>query len=328
MALQRAWYRPKLSAWLLLLLPLQALFVGVSQCRRWCYQWGWCARYRAPVPVIVVGNISVGGTGKTPVTEALVQWLKQQGYRPAIISRGYGASGPFPQLVTAQSVPQAVGDEPKLLAQRTQVPVAVSPNRQHAIELILQQFPDTNLILSDDGLQHEPLHRDLEIAVVDGERGVGNGWRLPMGPLRDPVQRLQQVDLVVQNGGEQARFGHRFTLQPNDWRRVLDDEPVAMPTGRAIAVAGIGYPQRFFSTLQQLSMTLVECRAFADHHPYTAADFAGFDPALPVVMTEKDAAKCREFAQENWYYLSVTATFEDAFWHQFSQHLSRMTQET
>lgn len=327
MALQRAWYRPKFTWWLIALLPLHALFVIVSECRRWCYRWGWCARYKAPIPVIVVGNISVGGTGKTPVTEALVHWLKQQGFQPAIISRGYGGEGPFPQLVTTQTPPSMVGDEPKLLAQRTAVPVVVGPNRQQAIELLIQSFPAVNIIISDDGLQHERLSRDLEIAVVDGERGIGNGWRLPIGPLRDPVTRLQQADLVVQNGVGQRTFGHCFQLQPGAWRRVVDDQPVAPPFGRAIAIAGIGHPQRFFATLQQLAIAVEDSLAFADHHPYSTEDFAAITHDVAVLMTEKDAAKCRTFARDNWYYLTVSAVFDDTFWQEFSRQVNRITQE-
>lgn len=250
MALQRAWYRPKFTWWLIALLPLHALFVIVSECRRWCYRWGWCARYKAPIPVIVVGNISVGGTGKTPVTGALVHWLKQQGFQPAIISRGYGGEGPFPQLVTTQTPPSMVGDEPKLLAQRTAVPVVVGPNRQQAIELLIQSFPAVNIIISDDGLQHERLSRDLEIAA-----------------------------------------------------------------------------QRFFATLQQLAIAVEDSLAFADHHPYSTEDFAAITHDVAVLMTEKDAAKCRTFARDNWYYLTVSAVFDDTFWQEFSRQVNRITQE-
>lgn len=318
---QRAWYRSGLHPLLLLLLPLHVLFVALSTVRRWLYRIGVLATYRAPVPVIVVGNISVGGTGKTPVTEALVQWLKQQGYSPAIISRGYGAQGPFPQIVTTTATAQSVGDEPKLLAQRTGVPLAVSPNRQHAIELILQTFPATDIILSDDGLQHYRLARDIEIAVVDGQRGLGNGWRLPLGPLREPAARLRQVDLVVQNGQSKQNYGWSFSLKPQGWKRVVDDVAVEQPQGDSVAIAGIGHPQRFFETLKQQQFTLKRCIEFADHHPFQAADFDSIESSLNVLMTEKDAAKCRAFAQDNWFYLPVSAEFSDEFWQQLQQRL-------
>ncbi|RUO60930.1 tetraacyldisaccharide 4'-kinase [Pseudidiomarina marina] len=318
---QRAWYRSGLHPLLLLLFPLHALFVTLSTVRRWLYQVGFLAIYRAPVPVIVVGNISVGGTGKTPVTEALVQWLKQQGYSPAIVSRGYGAKGPFPQLVTATSLAQRVGDEPKLLAVRTGVPLAVSPNRQQAIELILQMFPDTDIILSDDGLQHYRLARDIEIAVVDGNRGLGNGWRLPLGPLREPAKRLAEVDFVVQNGLTQHNYGWPFTLQPQNWKRVKDSIEVTPPQGECIAIAGIGHPQRFFDTLKQQSIVLKECIEFADHHPFSASDFAQIDDSLNVLMTEKDAAKCQLFAKDSWFYLPVSAEFDEGFWQQLRKRL-------
>lgn len=318
---QRAWYRSGLHPLLVLLLPMHALFVALSAVRRWLYRAGIIATYRAPVPVIVVGNISVGGTGKTPVTEALVQWLKHQGYSPAIISRGYGAQGPFPQIVTASATAQSVGDEPKLLAQRTGVPLAVSPNRQQAIELILQTFPTTDIILSDDGLQHYRLARDIEIAVVDGNRGLGNGWRLPLGPLREPAARLHQVDLVVQNGLSEQNYGWSFTLKPQRWKRVIDDVEVEQPQGDSVAIAGIGHPQRFFETLKQQQLTLKRCIEFADHHPFQAVDFESIESSMNVLMTEKDAAKCRTFAQENWFYLPVSAEFSDEFWQQLQQRL-------
>jgi tetraacyldisaccharide 4''-kinase len=321
---QRAWYRAGLHPLLLLLLPLHVLFVGLSTVRRWLFQKGFLAVYRAPVPVIVVGNISVGGTGKTPVTEALAQWLKQHGYQPAIISRGYGAKGPFPQLVTATSLAAEVGDEPRLLATRTSVPLAVGPNRQQAIELLLQAFPATNIIISDDGLQHYRMARDIEIAVIDGSRGLGNGWRLPLGPLRESKQRLQQVDIVAQNGDAETKLGWVFRLQPQGWKRVKDSQDMPAPAGECIAIAGIGNPQRFFATLKQQSVELKQCIEFADHHPFSKADFEQFDASLNVLMTEKDAAKCQLFARDNWLYLPVSAEFEPGFWLQFEQRLQEI----
>lgn len=318
---QRAWYRSGLHPLLLLLLPLHVLFVALSTLRRWLFQKGLFSVYRAPVPVIVIGNISVGGTGKTPVTEALVQWLKQHGYEPAIISRGYGAKGPFPQLVNAASLATEIGDEPRLLAIRSGAPVAVGPNRQQAIELLLQAFPSTNIIISDDGLQHYRLARDIEIAVVDGQRGLGNGWRLPLGPLRESKRRLTQVDIVAQNGAAETNFGWVFRLQPQGWKRVKDSSDVLTPDGDCIAVAGIGNPQRFFETLKQQPVVLTQCIEFADHYPFSATDFAQFDASSNVLMTEKDAAKCQLFARDNWFYLPVSAEFDQGFWLQFEQCL-------
>lgn len=338
---QRAWYRQGTDWRLWMLLPLHWLFCGISYLRRKLYSMGLLQTYRPPVPVIVVGNISVGGTGKTPVTEALIQWLRRQGHQPAIISRGYGAAGPFPQLVSASSSAQAVGDEPKLLARRTQVPLVVGPNRQQAIELLLQTHPQISIIVSDDGLQHYALARDIEVVVVDGQRGFGNGWRLPLGPLREPLSRLQSADFVVQNGGAaalpiQGASVWPFQLQPSQWLRVCDQQPATLPAGNYAAVAGIGNPQRFFDTAreqlaqQQLSaqskqatIKLVTTQAFADHYAFTAKDFDAFAQLTGVLMTEKDAAKCQPFAPDNWYYLPVTAQFDEQFWQQFAQQLQQ-----
>lgn len=328
MSLQQAWYRRRLAPSLLLLLPLHGLFVLISFLRKWLYKIGLLNVYRAPVPVLVVGNISVGGTGKTPVTQALVTWLAQQGYRPAIISRGYGGQGPYPQLVTSQSDPREIGDEPRLLAQRTAVPVAVSPNRQQAIELLLNANPDVNLIISDDGLQHYRLARDFELVVVDGYRGHGNGWRLPIGPLREPLARLQQADMVVQNGGQAELFGWRFELKPGTWRRVRDNTEVVLGQGPFSAIAGIGHPQRFFDTLNALSIRVEQQVAFADHHAYTASELSQFDSTQGLLMTEKDAAKCQGFAPLNWYYLPVTAQFETAFWQELNTRIQALSNQT
>lgn len=322
---QRAWYRSGLDFRLIILWPLMIVFIALSWLRRALYRIGVLPTYRAPVPVVIIGNISVGGTGKTPVTEAVVKWAQQQGYSPAIISRGYGGQGPFPQQVTTTSQAEVVGDEPKLLAQRTGVPIVVSPNREQAITTLLQNAPQVNLIISDDGLQHYRLARDIEIVVIDGERGLGNGWRLPLGPLREPKQRLTQADIVVQNGGSEARYGWRFLLQPGSWRRVRDQQEVPVPQGESIAVAGIGNPQRFFNTLQQAGLAVTETYEYADHHPFSAADFASIAPATNILMTEKDAAKCQAFAQDNWFYLPVSANFEDGFWQQLQTCLQKVS---
>ncbi|WP_417658899.1 tetraacyldisaccharide 4'-kinase [Pseudidiomarina sp.] len=322
---QRAWYRSGLDFRLILLWPLMIVFIALSWLRRALYRIGVLPTFRAPVPVIIIGNISVGGTGKTPVTEAVVKWAQNNGYSPAIVSRGYGGKGPFPQCVTATSPAEVVGDEPKLLAQRTGVPIVVSPNRKQAISKLLHEAPQVNLIISDDGLQHYRLARDIEIVVIDGERGLGNGWRLPLGPLRESKQRLTQADIVVQNGGAEARYGWRFSLQPGNWRRVRDEQEVPVPQGESIAVAGIGNPQRFFDTLKQAGVTVTETYAYADHHPFSATDFASIDPAVTVLMTEKDAAKCQAFAQDNWFYLPVSAKFEDGFWQQLQARLQKVS---
>lgn len=273
---------------------------------------------RLNVPVIVVGNITVGGTGKTPLVVWLVQQLQQRGYRPGIVSRGYGGRPPhFPYLIQSADVASVAGDEPLMLARRTGVPVVIDPRRANAAQTLLDQT-DCDIIISDDGLQHYALGRSYEIVVLDGSRGIGNGRLLPAGPLREPVQRLHSVDAVVVNGEPRhssfqgGAITHRFTmtLAPVQLRSILDDQPVpaSQCTDRQwIAVAGIGNPQRFFDTLQAMDLVF-EPRSFPDHHAYSLADFAGLDQAS-VLTTEKDAVKLRTLGI-NGTYLAVEARIQ------------------
>lgn len=328
-ALARAWFRPRLAAGLWPLTPLSGLFAAVSGLRRLAYARGWARTERLPVPVVVVGNLTVGGAGKTPLTQALARELAARGKRPGIVSRGYGgsggAAGDAPRPVAPGDDPSVVGDEPLLLA-ATGVPVWVGRDRAAAARALLAAHPDTDLILCDDGLQHLRLGRDLEIAVFD-RRGPGNGWRLPAGPLRDPLLRLGRLaggGAVVVNGGRTALAGRLdahlgavpvfdMTLAPEDFvalddpgRRIAPAELAArLAAGgrRAVAVAGIGDPSRFFATLGDLGLSC-ENRAFPDHHAYGPEDFAGLEDAV-VLMTEKDGVKCRSLplagrAQEAW----------------------------
>lgn len=309
--LQRRWYGGSAP---LLLRPLAALYGGISS--------RLAARKRAqavrlPVPVIVVGNISVGGTGKTPLVTWLVEELRARGLRPGVISRGYGGRAPvYPLRVTAQTDAALCGDEPALLARRLGVPLSVAPDRVAAAQQLIAS-DGVDVIVSDDGLQHYRLARDAEICVVDGARGLGNGGLLPAGPLREPPSRLASVGLVVVNGGGwrpaqalgvpvadmQLQLGEAQNLRSGE-RRALH-----VFAGRPLhALAGIGHPERFFAALraQGLQPTV---HAFADHHAYTAADLA-FGDGLPVLMTEKDAVKCASFAQADAWCVPVTARFE------------------
>lgn len=327
MSITKAWYRKAVAPWLWLGLPLHALFVWLSSRRR--------RRFLRnpppplPVPVIVVGNISVGGTGKTPVTLALIEKLQALGHRPAVISRGYGGKGPFPLRVTAATPAHACGDEPLLLAQRSGVPVVVAPKRIAAAEAVLRWAPNTTVILSDDGLQHYALARQFEIAVVDAARGVGNGWRLPIGPLRESVQRLESVDAVVVNGSptpaEIKHLAHVYNmqLQPQGWRRVSDDAPCPqLPDGATIAIAGIGHPQRFFATVAALETRNFDSRAFADHHAYSSKDADDLSGYRVILMTEKDAMKWRSLpAAEKSYYLPVSAELPASLLQQVSARI-------
>jgi tetraacyldisaccharide 4'-kinase len=309
-----AWYKghPALS----LLAPLEALYRRVARRRREAFKAGHPAPWKAPVPVIVVGNITVGGTGKTPMILWLVDYCRKAGLRVGVVSRGYGARPPrFPWLVTATDAAAVAGDEPLLMVQRSGVPLAIDPDRSQAARALLAEHA-LDLILCDDGLQHYRLARDLELVLVDAARGLGNRRCLPAGPLREPPERLNEVDAVLYNGQQaDSAAGYAMTLQPTALVNLLSGERVGLdhfPPGQALhAVAGIGNPRRFFSTLEGLNWRPTE-HAFADHATYTAGQLA-FAPPLPLVMTEKDAVKCRAFAQANWWYLAVDAQPSPAF---------------
>lgn len=329
--IERAWYQPRLHPLLLPLVPLNWLFVTLASCRKLLFVLRLRRQYKAPVPVIVVGNISVGGTGKTPVVCALIQHLQQHGWKPAILSRGYGGKGPFPLRVEADLDPAQCGDEPLMLQQRTGVPVVVAPDRGAAAQHLLQLHPEVNVIVTDDGLQHYALHRDLELIVVDGSRGLGNGWRLPVGPLRESKQRLATTEFVLVNGdlapavaADMPPHAIAFKVEAASWRRVKDGKTIEKPDGEAVtAIAGIGNPERFFNTLLGQGIELAETASFPDHHAYSAIDFKRFNYHQPLVMTEKDAAKCRSFAQRTWYYLTVDAALPEHFWQQLDLQLGQ-----
>nr|WP_281411981.1 tetraacyldisaccharide 4'-kinase [Motiliproteus sediminis] len=315
--MQQLWYgRDRAPFWLR---PLAALYGALAAKRRRQYRQGDKTVWQAPVPVVVVGNISVGGTGKTPLTQALCTWLVEQGWRPGIVSRGYGGrSDHYPLRVEEHTAASACGDEPLLLAQTTGCPVVVDPDRARAARHLLANT-DCNLILSDDGLQHYALGRDVEIAVVDGERGLGNGALMPAGPLREPASRLDEVDLVVINGGDWMHPGaHRMTLLPGPVRR-LDGTEADISPGPVHGLAGIGNPQRFFRTLHQLGYQPQE-HPLPDHHQIRAEDLEFGDP-LPLIMTAKDAVKCRAFASDNRYYLPVNAELPAQFFQQLAARL-------
>ncbi|MEH6648986.1 MAG: tetraacyldisaccharide 4'-kinase [Motiliproteus sp.] len=289
------------------LAPLEWLFNRVAKSRRQAYASGKKPSYRAAVPVIIVGNISVGGTGKTPFTLWLLEVLRASGFRPGVVSRGYGGkAAEYPYEVTQHSPAAEAGDEPLMLVQRSGCPLVVDPDRGRAAARLLE-LHDCDLIVSDDGLQHYALARDIEIAVVDRLRGLGNGRCLPVGPLRESVERLNQVDYVVLNGAS-GPFDHTgsfaMTLQPGVPCRFSGEEVELAPQS-VHAVAGIGNPQRFFDTLETLGYQ-VEPHAFPDHYKYREQDL-NFHDNRPVLMTEKDAVKCRAFATDNRYYLPVTA---------------------
>lgn len=321
-ALASAWYRG--AAWLWLLWPLALLFGLVARLRRELYRRGLLSSARFPVPVLVVGNITAGGTGKTPLTAALVRWLQAAGWRPAVVSRGYGGRADYPLAVRADMSPALCGDEPLALQRRCGVPVMVDPQRARAVAALLQQDA-CDIVLCDDGLQHYALARDIEIAVVDGARGLGNRQLLPAGPLREPPSRLGTVDLVVVNGAAALWPGaHGMQLQPQPWQPVqaASSERPPRPPARLHAVAGIGNPARFFAALQAQGYDVIP-HAFADHHAFTASDLA-FGDDLPVVMTEKDAVKCQAFARAHWWQVPVEAELPAAFWQALATKLQTL----
>ncbi|OIR01620.1 tetraacyldisaccharide 4'-kinase [mine drainage metagenome] len=313
--LQHHWYR--LSPLHLLLFPVSLVFRVLAATRRFLYRSRILASVKLPVPVVVVGNISVGGTGKTPLTLWLAQQLIDNGWHPGIISRGYTkAGGKKPTLheVSSEDAADEVGDEPLLMAQRALCPVWIGRDRPAAALALLQAHPECDIVLSDDGLQHYRLQRDAEIAVVDGARRFGNGLLLPAGPLREPVSRLRTVDAVVINGGLVHDEGFAMSLQGALFYNLLNPAIIVSAsefTGQQLhAIAGIGHPHRFFAHLEHLGLN-AQRHAFPDHHRYSAADIA-FEDADAVLMTEKDAVKCAAFATEKCWVLRVDAQVDTA----------------
>ena len=286
-----------------------------------------------PVPVIVVGNITVGGAGKTPLVAELGRWLRERGHKPGIISRGYGGRAKYyPYNVTAQSHPLESGDEPLMLHLMTGLPVMVSPKRAEAAEALIAEH-SCDVIISDDGLQHYGLWRSMEICVVDGQRGLGNEHLLPRGPLRESPERLSTVDMVVINGepnplvesqcGDKADYV--MELMPHFWHQFNLDQTSTLKLesgpeiGPCHGVAAIGNPQRFFSALRHLGYTVMEM-PFPDHHQFSQLELQ-FDGETPVIMTMKDAVKCRDFWQSHWWAMEARAQLPDLFYQRIHQHM-------
>ncbi|MFA9499416.1 tetraacyldisaccharide 4'-kinase [Mannheimia sp. E30BD] len=308
----KIWQQKSLITWLLS--PFSLIFWLISHVRKRLYSLNILQSYRSPVPVLVVGNISVGGNGKTPVVVWLVEQLQQRGVKVGVISRGYGGKAKtFPQLVTKESSAEMVGDEPVLIVQRTNVPLAISPNRQQSIELLLNQF-ELDIIITDDGLQHYALRRDMEWVVVDGVRRFGNNFVLPAGGLRELPSRLKSVNAIICNSGEPKPNEHLMTLEPSDAINLLTNErkPLSKFTQPCMAIAGIGHPPRFFTMLEKLGINLRKTEGFADHQDFDKTQLTALaDNQTPLLMTEKDAVKCKVFAQANWWYVPVSAKFSE-----------------
>ena len=319
--LETHWYR--VSPLHLLLWPLSLLFALLVGLRRLLYRWSLLPVTRLPVPVIIVGNISVGGTGKTPLAIKLAQWLRERGFEPGIICRGYGGTTRGPCRAAADGDARMLGDEAVLLARRSSCPVWIGSSRVMAARALLAAHPECNAIISDDGLQHYALGCDVAIAVIDGERGFGNGMLLPAGPLREPLRRLARVDALVINGAtlfpreilpaevpafEMNLSGRTFYGLINPQQQV---GPEYFAGKRVHAVAALGNPQRFFNYLRELGISFA-AHPFPDHQAYSAADFAFVDNDA-VILTEKDAVKCEAYCNENFWVLRVDAEIDPAF---------------
>lgn len=312
--IERHWDRT--SVLTVALMPLSAVFAIVAWLRRTCFRLGVFRSCRLDRPVVVVGNVTAGGTGKTPLVAWLAHRLAALGHTPGVITRGYGGTGEGVCEVRPDSDALACGDEAVLLARRTGCPVWRGADRVAAARALLARHPECDCIISDDGLQHYRLRRDVEIAVVDGARAFGNGLPLPAGPLREPVSRLESVDAIVINGAAKRRVPRGFAMRLQADRLVNMVEPhrtrplTAPGIPRVHAVAGIGHPPRFFDTLTHAGLDVVE-HAFPDHHRYRPDDLE-FGDDLPVVMTEKDAVKCFRFAKPGWWYVPVAADVDEA----------------
>lgn len=316
-SLQHFWARTGVLT--VLLSPLALLFSAMSGLRRLAYRRGWLKAISVGVPVIIVGNITAGGSGKTPLVIWLVNWLRSQGYRPGVVSRGYGGSAHGCVEVQLDSVAAEVGDEPLLIRIKADVPVVVGRDRVAAARTLIAHH-QVDLIVADDGLQHYRLHRDIELAVIDTATGLGNGWPLPAGPLREPPGRLRSVDAVIQvmRGSAQPidplpvttwradyTAGQAYRLRAPQEKMALSD----LPSRDWLAITGIGRPQGFFDMIQARGVRF-NSRAFADHHAFNQEDL----PAEgAVLMTEKDAVKCMGFAGSDWWAVELNVAPETGF---------------
>ncbi len=321
--IEQVWFNDhQAKYWLLpLLWPFSLLFCFISALRRAFYRVGIFKPIALDKPVIVVGNISVGGNGKTPMVLWLINHYQQLGLKVGVISRGYGGKAEtYPLLLDKNTSTAQAGDEAVMIYQRTQVALAVGSDRVASAKLLIAKGCD--IIISDDGLQHYRLARDSELIIIDGQRGFGNQYLLPAGPLREGLWRLNQADHVIINGKSspcvqrilttqainattmQLKVSYVCNLKTNKKLTVQD---FAKQYAQVNAIAGIGAPQRFFDTLTAQQITLVQTKSFNDHHCYQAKELALLGDKLPLLMTEKDAVKCRGFAQDHWWYLAVDA---------------------
>ncbi len=308
-----------------LLLPFSFLYIFIIKIRKFFYSRKFFTTTTFEEPIIVVGNVTVGGVGKTPLVMWLANFLKEQGFNPGIVSMGYGGkknNQPFEVMPTSDV--SDVGDEALMIARRTKCPMVIAKNRVAAVRKLLESN-DCNIIISDDGLQHYALARDLEIIVIDGDRFFGNGYCLPAGPLREPINRLKTVDFIVVNSTNNTTensYEHSMKLVPDSFCNIKHEHLKKNSNdffGSEIhAVAGIGNPERFFNSLKKMGLSIIE-HPFPDHYSYKCEDFA-FAANKIIIMTEKDAVKCEQFANDNWWYLPVTAKLDNSFVEKLKQH--------
>jgi tetraacyldisaccharide 4'-kinase len=326
LSLQKLWARTGVLT--VLLLPFSALFSAVSGLRRLAYRRGWLDSVAVGVPVLIVGNLTAGGSGKTPLVIWLVNHLRAQGWRPGVVSRGYGGAARGCVEVQPDSNPAEVGDEPLLIRHKTGAPVVVGRDRVAAARTLLARHPGVDVIVSDDGLQHYRLQRDIELAVIDAASGLGNGWPLPAGPLREPARRLRSVDAVIQvvrgaappapaARGWRVDYtaGQAYRLRAPQERTALAD----LPARDWIAATGIGRPQGFFDMLQAHGVRFSP-RAFADHHVFRPTELPA---GGAVLMTEKDAVKCLTFAGADWWAVELDVAPEAGFIHWLDARLKQ-----
>ncbi|MCK5918362.1 MAG: tetraacyldisaccharide 4'-kinase [Cocleimonas sp.] len=322
--LEEIWYKKGRGKWFLLPFTLLYCLLNLFRC--------WKLTRRCSVmdiPVIIVGNISIGGTGKTPAVIYLIKLLKKAGYKPAVITRGYGGKSiKWPQQVTSQSNTKHVGDEAVLIAKRSNIPVVAGPDRRVDIQYLRSKY-NCDVIISDDGLQHYNLHRDIEIVLIDGQRQLGNGWCLPAGPLRESSRRLKSVDFVLYNEGFEQNNSHKllftqqhqlasvFSMQLSGntiYSLFFKDKSQHLKElqGQSVhAVTGIGNPSRFYKTLEKHGLNLTK-HSFPDHYDFKPINLEFYDEKI-IIMTEKDAVKCHEFAPKNCWFLPVDTQMDDKF---------------
>jgi len=336
--IEKVWFKKHRAKYYLvpLLLPFTLLFWFISSCRRLGFKLGLIKSYVITKPVIVVGNIGVGGNGKTPVVIHLVELAKQLGFKPGVTARGYGGNAArYPYCLDVNSTSKQAGDEPVLIYHRCKIPVIVGSDRVANAQMLVEQGCD--IIISDDGLQHYRLQRDLEIIVIDANRLFGNGLLLPAGPLREGKWRLNKADIHIYNGNhlnktDSTNKSLLMQLTATELVQINSDKKMSLSDffqqwQTVNAAAGIGDPQRFFTTLETLGFKLLAQQGYVDHKDFVFEDFNQFNSELPLLMTEKDAVKCHAFAQDNWWYLPVNAQFSQQDAYKLVQSITKCSAE-